>query len=284
MQIDTFKEIALKYKTIFFDAFGVIKNHKGMIDGIQQTFDFLTENNIDYYVVTNDSSRGPEGLAASYTKRGVYCITSDRIISSGMLAHQWLSVKVRGGRVAYIGTKASAHYIEEAGLKTRAIRDLDLDDIDEIAALVFLDDEGFNWDEDLNKAINLLRNRNIPVIVANTDESYPVNNNDVAIGVGGLANMVEQVTGKRFIRFGKPDAQMFMFAFDRALQENPNLHRREILMVGDTLETDIIGGNKFGVDTALVLTGNTKEEMADIRIKSSGIIPNYICKSAVIKK
>ncbi len=284
MDILNFKDVAIKYKTIFFDAFGVLKNHKGMIDGIQETFNFLEANNINYYVVTNDSSRAPEELANSYAKRGIYCITADKIISSGMLAHEWLAIKVQGGLVAYIGTKSSAHYIEQAGLKTLAIRDLNLNDIDDIAALVFLDDEGFHWDEDLNKALNLLRNRNIPVIVANTDKHYPVSKHDVSIAIGGLADMVERVSGKQFIRFGKPDAQMFMFAFRRALLDNPELHRREILMVGDTLETDIIGGNKFGVDTALVLTGNTIPEMAEIRIKSTGIIPDYVCLSAVIDK
>lgn len=281
MNIKKFQDIAVQYKTIFFDAFGVLKNHKGVIEGIQATFNFLDKKGINYYIITNDSSRGPEELATSYINKGIYCITADKIISSGMLAHEWLSVKVRGGKVAYVGTKASAHYIEKAGLETCAIKYLDLDNSSDIAALVFLDDEGFNWDVDLNKAVNLLRNKNIPVIVANTDEHYPVNRNDVAIAVGGIANMVEKVSGKKFIRFGKPDAQMFMFAFNRARLENPSLHRREILMVGDTLETDIIGGNKFGVDTVLVLSGNTIPEMAEVRIKSTGIIPDYVCESVV---
>ena len=50
-------------------------------------------------------------------------------------------------------------------------------------------------------------------------------------------------------------------------------------MVGDTLETDIMGGNHFGIDTVLVLTGNTQAQTAKIEIESSGIIPDYICKS-----
>ena len=53
-------------------------------------------------------------------------------------------------------------------------------------------------------------------------------------------------------------------------------------MVGDTLFTDIIGGNKFGLDTALVLSGNTLPEMAKIKIGSTGIIPTYVCETAVI--
>lgn len=281
MKIKDFKSVALKYKTIFFDAFGVLKNHKGVIPGVERTFDFLDENGINYFVVTNDSSRGPEGLANGYIRRGIKSITPDKIISSGMLAHDWLKLKIKDGTVAYLGTGDSAHYIETAGLDTLPIRDVDLEDIDHIKCLVFLDDEGFDWNQDINKVINLLRKRNMPVVVANTDIHYPVSKNDVAVAIGGISDLVEEVLGKKFIRFGKPDAQMFMFAYEKACEVKP-VKRSEILMVGDTLYTDIIGGNKFGVDTALVLSGNTLPDMAKIRITSSGIIPNYVCESAVI--
>ena len=116
------------------------------------------------------------------------------------------------------------------------------------------------------------------VIVANTDVNYPTSRTDIAVAVGGIADMVEKILGKRFIRFGKPDAQMFMFAYEKACAKQ-QLRRDEILMVGDTLFTDIIGGNKFGMDTALVLSGNTLSENAKVKIKSTGIIPTYICDS-----
>ncbi len=128
----------------------------------------------------------------------------------------------------------------------------------------------------------MLRKKNMTVVVANTDFNYPVSQNDISVAVGSLADMVEKIVGKMFIRFGKPDAQMFLLAFERALQDI-DVKRNEILMVGDTLYTDIIGGNKFGLDTVLVLSGNTLPEMAQIRISSSGIIPTYICESAVVE-
>jgi len=53
-------------------------------------------------------------------------------------------------------------------------------------------------------------------------------------------------------------------------------------MVGDTLQTDILGGNKFGLDTVLVLSGNTLPKDADNRITATGIVPTYICNSAVV--
>jgi HAD superfamily hydrolase (TIGR01450 family) len=281
VKIKEFKSVCKKYKTVFFDAFGVLKNHQGIIPGIDKTIDFLIEQNIDYYILTNDASRSPEELVKSYNAYGIESITPEKVISSGMLARDWLQLKIKEGTVAYLGTEKSAHYVETAGLETLPISRVNLNDIDHIKCLVFLDDEGFDWNNDINKAINLLRKRNMPVVVANTNKNYPVNKNDIAVAAGGIADIVEQILGKHFIRFGKPDAQMFMFGFEKANKIQP-LKRNEILMVGDTLYTDIIGGNKFGMDTALVLSGNTLPDMAKVRIASSGIIPTYVCESAVI--
>src|SRR5262245_39361616 len=112
----------------------------------------------------------------------------------------------------------------------------------------------------MNRALNMLRRHNVPVVIANADPTYPVNPSDIAVAVGSLGNLLEGLLHKRFIRFGKPDAIMFYYAFERALIKNPQLRRQDILMVGDTLETDILGGNKFGIDTALVLSGNTSHD------------------------
>ena len=279
----SFRSIVKNYKAVFFDAFGVLKNHQGLIPGIIKTFEYLDSKGIKYYLLTNDSSRSPEMLAKWYQDRGVHQVTADKILSSGMVAMEYFKLKVSNGNaVAYLGTENSAHYIETAGLTTVAVKNIDLNNIDHIESFAFLDDEGFNWNEDINKAINLLRKKNMTVVVANTDINYPVNQNDVSVAVGSLADMVEKIIGKSFIRFGKPDAQMFLLAYERALQDI-EVKRNEILMVGDTLHTDIIGGNKFGLDTVLVLSGNTLPDMAQIRISSSGIIPTFICESAVVE-
>jgi HAD superfamily hydrolase (TIGR01450 family) len=283
IRIKNFRSIVRNYKAVFFDAFGVLKNHQGLIPGIINTFEYLDRKGIKYYLLTNDSSRSPEMLAKWYQERGVKQVTADKILSSGMVAMEYFKLKVSNEKsVAYLGTENSAHYIETAGLTTIAVKDIDLNNIDHIDSFAFLDDEGFNWNDDINKAINLLRRKNMAVVVANTDINYPVNQNDVSIAIGSLADMVEKIIGKSFIRFGKPDAQMFLLAYERALQDI-DVKRNEILMVGDTLHTDIMGGNKFGLDTVLVLSGNTLPEMASIRISSSGIIPTFICDSAVVE-
>jgi len=281
-RIDNFKSIIDKYRIIFFDAFGVIKTYQGLVPGIERTFDYLEAQGKEYYIVTNDASRSPAQLAESFHKMGLTAVTADRIVSSGMLTKEYLDLKVLDGIVAYLGTTDSAHYIESSGLHVLPVNKINSSNIDKVNALIFLDDEGFDWQNDLNKAVNILRKRTIPVIVANTDRAYPLSVHDVSIAIGGIASMIESVVGKQFIRFGKPDSQMFMFAYDLIRDQGP-VNKKEIVMVGDTLQTDILGGNKFGLDTVLVLTGNTLPADVETRVIATGIAPTYICDSAVVE-
>ncbi|MES2109009.1 MAG: TIGR01459 family HAD-type hydrolase [Bacteroidota bacterium] len=280
-RIENFKSIIDKYDVIFFDAFGVLKTYQGLVPGIERTFEYLQAQGKEYYIVTNDASRSPVQLAESYHKHGLNLITPDRIVSSGMLTKEYLDLKVDDGIVAFLGTPESSHYIDSSGLHTLPVSAINADNIDKVNALIFLDDEGFDWCSDLNKTVNILRKRTIPVIVANTDKAYPVSLSDVGIAIGGIAAMIESIIGKQFIRFGKPDSQMFMFAYD-LIREYRTISKSQILMVGDTLQTDILGGNKFGLDTVLVLSGNTLPKDADNRITATGIVPTYICNSAVV--
>jgi len=280
-RVENFKSIIDKYKVIFFDAFGVLKNYNGILPGIEKTFEYLESQGKEYYIVTNDASRSPVQLAESYHKAGLNIISADKIVSSGMLTKEYLDLQVKDGIVAYLGTLNSAHYIESSGLKTLPVSEINDSNIEKVNALVFLDDEGFDWAKDLNKTVNLIRKRTIPVIVANTDRAYPLTITDVSIAIGGIAAMIESVVGKQFIRFGKPDSQMFMFAYDLA-RTKISINKTDIVMVGDTLNTDILGGNKFGLDTVLVLSGNTLARDVDSRIIATGIAPTYICDSAVI--
>lgn len=280
MQQESFLTIAEKFKAVFLDSYGVLKNYKGLIAGVPETIDFLKSKGIALRILTNDASRSQEQQAESFSKLGLKGFEPHEIITSGMMAKQFLQQKILDGKIAYLGTENSAYYILQSGLEHIAVRDIDLDNIDDITAFVFLDDEGFDWNIDINKTVNLLRHKNIPVVVANSDKLYPVSRKHVSVATGGIAKLVESMLHKKFIHFGKPDSQMFMYAFDE-LNNYGTYYRNEILMVGDTLQTDILGGNKFGVKTILVLSGNTSSEDADLEINSSGIIPDYICRSIV---
>jgi NagD protein len=78
-------------------------------------------------------------------------------------------------------------------------------------------------------------------------------------GAGALAAYLEASTGRRAYYLGKPNPYMFFRA--RRL-----LHRQthEVMMVGDTMETDIRGAIEIGMQACLVLTGSTRlEDLVD---------------------
>lgn len=274
----SFSYIVKQYKAVFLDSYGVLKNHKGLITGVNEAISYLRDQGITLRVLTNDASRSQTQQVDEFKKLGLNSLLEDEIITSGMLARQFLELKIKSGKVAYLGTEASADYILHPGLERIPVSEVDLNDVDDINAFVFLDDEGFDWNKDINKTVNLLRRRNIQVVVANSDKFYPISNNDVAVAIGGVSRLVESVLNQKFLRFGKPDTQMFMYAFDN-INQTDYYTRSDILMVGDTLNTDILGGNKFGVKTLLVLSGNTHPESVYMKVKSSGIIPDYLAES-----
>ncbi len=280
-KISSFANVVKHYDAIFFDAFGVLKNYNGLIEGVAETIYKLHNDQKQIFILTNDSSRSPFELAKRYQQQGIDLITEENMISSGMLAREYLQLKIKKGTIAYLGTKNSAHYVENLGLPTLPISEVQAENFSDISALVLLDEEGFNWESDLSKSINLLRHKNIPVVVANTDRTYPVSNNQINIAIGGIANMLEDIVGKRFIRFGKPDVPLFIYAYEK-LSAIKSIPKDKILMVGDTLHTDILGGNKFGIHTALVLSGNTLPDQHHFLISSSGIIPDYVCHSVAL--
>ena len=158
---------------------------------------------------------------------GLENLKAEDIVTSGMMASEFIRNKITSGKVAYIGTSQAASYI----------------------------------------------------IDANTDIIYPVAKNDVSLATGGIAQLVENVIDREFIKFGKPDSQMFMFAMEHLQHNGMQVERKDILMVGDTLHTDILGGNKFGIKTALVLSGNTTERNAQLLINATGVVPDYIFES-----
>ncbi len=273
-----FSSLVSRYQAIFFDAYGVLKNARGVLQGVPELLTWLTQQGKDVYVITNDASRSPTQMAAAYVhpEHGVL-IPESKIISSGLLAKDFLRSKVRSGNVAYLGKPSSAFFIESASLTPVHIGACN--NGDDLAAIALLDDEGFDWFRDLNMMLNLMRRVSVPVIVANPDLVYPVNEQEVGLAVGSLATMLERIVGKSFVRFGKPDTMMFSHAFACAHANAPDLRKSDVLMVGDTLETDILGANTFGLDTALVLSGNTRPDQAALSIQAKGIIPTYLCES-----
>ena len=111
MDISLFREVVVQYKVVFFDSYGVLKKHSGMIEGVKEMFQFLTDEGVEFYIITNDASRSPELLAKAYHEAGkrssgfkIFFSPVSRFVSSYILNRGFLDGKA-GWIIALISYK-----------------------------------------------------------------------------------------------------------------------------------------------------------------------------------
>src|SRR5688500_5448206 len=92
------------------------------------------------------------------------------------------------------------------------------------------------------------------LIATNLDPNCPTQNG-LRPGCGAMVAMLETATGAKAFSVGKPSAVMM-----RAARKELGLATDETTMIGDTMETDILGGVQLGFHTVLVLSGGTSRE------------------------
>ena len=104
-------------------------------------------------------------------------------------------------------------------------------------------------------------------IGTNADRTFPMPGGEIVPGAGSLLAAVEAMTGQQARIMGKPEATVFQLALER-LGTTP----ARTLMIGDRLDTDILGAQRAGLVTALVLSGvSTQAEAARGDIRPNGI-------------
>jgi NagD protein len=96
--------------------------------------------------------------------------------------------------------------------------------------------------------------RGAKLIATNLDPNCPTENG-IRPGCGALVALLETATGVKAFSVGKPSPVMM-----RAARKELSLSTDETIMIGDTMETDILGGVQLGFHTVLVLSGGTKRE------------------------
>jgi ribonucleotide monophosphatase NagD (HAD superfamily) len=107
----------------------------------------------------------------------------------------------------------------------------------------------------------------IPWIATNTDWTIPVARG-IAPGNGTLVSAVHTAVGRLPLVAGKPEVAIFTEAQNRFQAQNA-------LFIGDRLDTDILGANRAGIPSVLVLTGIDKAKQvlaADAKMRPTFIL------------
>ena len=100
---------------------------------------------------------------------------------------------------------------------------------------------------------NIAGQNNLLKICANPDISIP--KGDMTRYCAGYFAKIIEENGGKVVYTGKPKDIMYQHVFKKA----GKIPKNRILMIGDTFETDILGAQNSGIDSALVLTGNTRK-------------------------
>ena len=227
------------FDALLADLDGVVYAGQHAIPGAVEALQQLAGLGIGLGYVTNNASRSPAQVAAHLRELGAPAEDS-QVVSSSQAAAELLSAMLPpGAKVLITGSPALAQEIELVGLTPVSSQ------AEDPVAVVQGFNPGIGW-TDLAEAAYVV-SAGALWVATNTDMSIP-QARGIAPGNGTLVAAVSAATGQTPLVAGKPEAPLFHAAAKRLAAERP-------LVVGDRLDTDILGGNNAGFATVAVLTG-----------------------------
>jgi len=232
----------------------VLVHLSGAIPGTPGLIDLLNRSHKPYCLITNDASKLPDTAARRYRGFGLD-VDAGHIVTSGELLRRYFTDQgLDGARCAVLGTTDSVRYVELAG---GAIVPPDA----AFDVLVVGDQTGYPLLDTVDTALTSLFHRidagqPVRLILPNPDLIYLRGEHSFGLAAGSVASLFEAALRRRyadrddlvFTRLGKPGPLLYEEGMRRCATRN-------VVMLGDQIETDIRGANRCGVASALVTTG-----------------------------
>jgi HAD superfamily hydrolase (TIGR01450 family) len=234
------------YDSLLLDLDGVVYEGNRAIAGAVESISSFQKLGVPIGFVTNNSSRRPEAIADQLAGFGL-TVPASSVISSGQTGVEVLAKLIApGSKVLVVGGEGLRYRVELAGFQVVSSAD------DEPSGVI----QGFSPDvswRDLAQAAYAIQ-RGAKWVATNSDWTIP-QEGGLAPGNGTLISAVHTAVGILPEVAGKPEPAIF----ETAIRE---LNLKRPLFVGDRLDTDILGANRTGIDSALVMTGvSTRKEL-----------------------
>lgn len=230
-------------KTYLIDLDGTMYRGSQVIDGAKEFIDYLLENRIAFYFLTNNASRTLAQNVEHMVNMGFQGIKEEHFFTSAMAAAIY-------ARKNYTGR--NAFYIGQDGLKESLMRE-GFQITEENVDLVFVGLDVFATYEKYSKALSfLVKGANL---IGTNDDRLLAQANGFSVGNGSVVAMFEYATGQKSPKIGKPHSTILLEALDF-------LHKSkdEVILLGDNLETDILLGVRNQVETIFVTSGIHRRE------------------------
>ena len=223
-----------------------------------ETFAALKEAGKRRRFITNDPRHTASDYAKKLNRLGIPA-EPEEFLTSGRAAALYLQKQGDAETPVFVvGSDGLRSEIEAAG--RRVLRGME-----GVAAGVVVvgGHERLSYQE--LKTASLAIQRGAAFIATNRDATFPMPDG-LWPGTGPIVAAIETATGVAPIVVGKPEKLIF----EIALELLPP-HGRSVI-VGDRLDADILGGQRAGLATVLVLSGCTTGAM----VERSAIRPDYV--------
>ncbi len=249
--------LARRYDVALLDLDGVIYVGPTGVPGAAEALAGARSAGMRLAFVTNNALRTPAAVAAHLTELGVPADPAE-VITSSQAACRVLAERLPGARVLVVGGEGLRVAAVEAGLTVVDSAD------DEPAAVVqgYSPDVGWRQFAEATVAIN----RGAYWLATNLDVTLPSARGPLP-GNGSLVAAIRSATGVEPPFAGKPDPAMHRESLLRSGAKNP-------IVVGDRLDTDVLGATRVGCDSLLVLTGVTTASI--LLAAPAGQRPTYL--------
>ena len=257
---------------VLLDSYGVLCRGSDVIPEALDAIAYLKGNNIPYCIISNDTMNGRRTVESKYEKLG-YTLKKSEIVTSLDVVERYLEKQDELSSFAATGFNDSA-------LKERfpEIQDLNTDQghvRDGVKNLLYF--VGKYWESEMQENLINTSKKVQNIIVGNPDVGAP--EEDTFVSTPGF--YVEDFyakTGfkKKPLLLGKPSIAIFEQTLEHI---NYTGKAENVLMVGDSLHTDILGGAAMGFKTLLLRSGIFRAGGAEKYIKKTGIVPNYIAST-----
>lgn len=244
-------------KALVIDIDGVLKRGPHILPGALELLSVLDEHAFPYRLLTNDPSIDRVAKLAELRSVGLPVSHGQVISSADPLGDHLISMSPRPRRVFAVSRDDAADYL--------APFDITVDNragADQLDAAIFFDDDA-RWDmARITHLFNLFLERpQLPWIVCNPDYVYPIGAGHFAPTTGAAVKWIVDLCALKDVTvsptfLGKPFAPVFATTLKELQRDDGTTGPQDVLMLGDTPASDIVGANRAGWRSCLVLTGN----------------------------
>jgi HAD superfamily hydrolase (TIGR01450 family) len=231
------------------------------LPGLHRFFDVLALRGIRWALLTNNNTRTVGQYLAKLARLGIDADAS-QIFSSSTVTAEYLKRRYGPGEPVYaVGMSGVIDTLKDAGFLVSTGEQMPAHPVTAVVA---------GMDHDFNYAKAEVATRLIlggaEFVATNTDGTYPTPDG-LSPGTGWVIGALIGATGVTPTVIGKPQRTIFEAALE-ALQAD----KSTAAMIGDRLDTDILGARQAGIIAIGVLTGVTSAE----QMAGSAIQPDVI--------